>query len=331
MEFKKPTQGVSYLSKLVESVEASPPLEKEWKELAPEEINLGTHNYKITATLGKGGMAAVYKATQLGLNREVAIKILPPGYKDHIDFGERFIQEAQILAKLSHPNILYVYDFGETDQNEYYYVMEYIEGHTLQDYLPLIKSREEMTECVVQLTNAVQYLHDNDIIHRDIKPSNILLSDDGQLKVADLGLAKNVELDSAEMTLTGLVMGTYDYMAPEQRKGITNKTSDIYSIGVVIYEMLVKALPEGRFAMPSEINPQYATFDALIDTILQQNPEKRYQQANEVGQAWQKCLEENKPKNPVEPPPSWPYQKLALYVSFLLIIILLIIIFSRCS
>jgi tRNA A-37 threonylcarbamoyl transferase component Bud32 len=228
-------------------------------------------------------MGAVYKARQTKLDRLVAIKILPPEVARDPAFAERFLREARSLARLNHANIVTVHDFGDVDAF-YYFTMEYVPGRNLRDLLqtgPL--SAAEALGIVPQICDALRYAHDEGLIHRDIKPENVLLDQKGRVKIADFGLAKLVGLTPAYLTLTGSheVMGTLLYMAPEQMKRAhtVDHRADIYSLGVVLYEMLTGELPLGRFAPPSHKAAVDQRLDQVVLRALAREPAERYQDA----------------------------------------------------
>ncbi|MDG2222699.1 MAG: serine/threonine-protein kinase [Rubripirellula sp.] len=241
---------------------------------------------EIIELLGAGGMGAVYKARQAGLDRVVAIKILPEEFGHDVKFSLRFTREARTLAKLSHPNIVALYEFGNV-ADTYYFLMEYIEGSTLRD---VVKAGEldpkHALAIVPHLCDALQYAHDKGIVHRDIKPENILMSADGAVKIADFGLSRIVSNESQQpaLTATHQVMGTPRYMAPEQLEGMHNvdHRADIYSLGVVIYEMLTGELPIGRFAAPSEKVEIDVRLDDVVLRTLEKEPMRRYQRASQI-------------------------------------------------
>jgi serine/threonine protein kinase len=212
---------------------------------------------EIIELLGQGGMGAVYKARQKQLDRLVALKILPPEISQTEAFAERFTREARSLAKLSHPRIVSVYDFGHTKEGLYYFIMEFIDGTDLRRVIQSgALSADEALAIVPQICEALQFAHEEGVVHRDIKPENILLDKRGRVKIADFGLAKLLDRPAAVYTLTqaGQRMGTPHYMAPEQieHPGQVDHRADIYSLGVVFYEMLTGQLPIGRFALPSQ-------------------------------------------------------------------------------
>ena len=241
---------------------------------------------EILECLGRGGMGAVYKARQPLLDRLVALKILAPEKQTDPQFAERFEREARVLAKLSHPHIVSVYDFGVT-QGRYYLLMEFVDGLTLRQLLQNGKlPPPEALQYVPQICDALQYAHQQGIVHRDIKPENILLDKQNQLKIADFGIAKIAGMEAKGLSLTGArdVVGTPNYMAPEQveKPQAVDHRADIYSLGVVFYEMLTGELPLGKFALPS----QKARVDERLDNVvlhaLEKEPEQRYQQASQV-------------------------------------------------
>ena len=199
--------------------------------------------YKIIEIIGGGGMANVYLARDMILEREVAIKVLRMDFSNDEEFIKRFRREAHSATSLAHPNIVSIYDVGEED-DIYYIVMEYVAGKTLKQYIqhnaPL--SAIEASNIMEQLTSAISHAHQNHIIHRDIKPQNILIDDDGVVKVTDFGIA--IALSSTTITQTNSILGSVHYLSPEQaRGGMANETSDIYSLGIVMFELLTGRLP----------------------------------------------------------------------------------------
>jgi predicted Ser/Thr protein kinase len=231
-------------------------------------------------------MGAVYKARQPALDRLVALKILPPSSQRDPAFAERFTREAVALGKLNHPNIVMVYDFGQV-QGLYYFVMEYVDGLNLRELLRSGHMQPaEALKIVPQICDALQFAHDEGIVHRDIKPENILLDKKGRVKIADFGIAKILGAKGSEYTLTGpwQVMGTAHYMAPEQMEKplSVDHRADIYSLGVVFYELLTGQLPLGRFAPPSRKVQIDVRLDEVVLRALESEPEKRYQHASEV-------------------------------------------------
>ena len=254
---------------------------------------------QIIELIGAGGMGAVYKARQEGLDRVVAIKILPEEFGHDVNFALRFTREARTLAKLNHPNIVALYEFGNV-ADTYYFLMEYVEGSTLRD---VVKARELAPEhalaIVPHLCDALQYSHDKGVVHRDIKPENILMSVDGSVKIADFGLSRILGNESQQFSLTAThqVMGTPRYMAPEQLEGTHNvdHRADIYSLGVVIYEMLTGELPIGRFAAPSAKVEIDVRLDDVVLRTLEKEPQRRYQSASQIKSDVQSIMSTNDP------------------------------------
>jgi tRNA A-37 threonylcarbamoyl transferase component Bud32 len=241
---------------------------------------------EILELIGQGGMGAVYKARQPALDRLVAVKVLPPQAGRDPSFAERFAREARALARLGHPNIVAVHDVGQAG-DFYYFVMEYVDGANLRQVLRDGKlTPEQALRIVPQICDALQYAHEEGIVHRDIKPENILLDRKGRVKIADFGLAKLLGRDTGNFTLTGSqqVMGTLYYMAPEQveRPLEVDHRADIYSLGVVFYEMLTGQLPVGRYPMPSEKAGTDAFLDEVVLHALEREPARRYQHASDV-------------------------------------------------
>jgi predicted Ser/Thr protein kinase len=231
-------------------------------------------------------MGAVYKARQTKLDRIVAVKVLPPEWGKDPAFAERFAREAKALAKLTHPHIVAVHDFGESD-GLFYLVMEYVDGANLRQLLNEGRFQPgEALGIIPQVCEALHYAHEEGVVHRDIKPENILLDSKGRVKIADFGLAKLLNRPRAAFTLTGSqqVMGTLDYMAPEQRlrPQEVDHRADIYSLGVVFYEMLTGELPLGRFDPPSHKVKVDARLDEVVFRALEREPARRYQHASHV-------------------------------------------------
>ncbi len=255
-----------------------PPLLTELARLFPQ--------LEVLELIGKGGMGAVYKARQPSLDRFVALKILPPETVAGQGFGERFNREARALARLGHPNIVAVYDFGQAG-GLHYFLMEFVDGVNLRQLQRAGRlSPREALQIIPQICDALQYAHDEGVVHRDIKPENVLVDRKGRVKIADFGLAKILGRDPADLRLTGegQVMGTPHYMAPEQIEHPleVDHRADIYSLGVVFYEMLTGELPLGRFAPPSRKVRVDVRLDEVVLHALEKEPELRYQHASEV-------------------------------------------------
>jgi len=259
-------------------------------QFAPPDVSVLAGQFpqlEILQLLGQGGMGAVYKARQRQLDRLVAVKILPPQVGRAEAFAERFTREARSLAKLNHPGIVMVYDFGRTEAGLYYFVMEFVDGTDLRHVIQTGQlSPAEALVVVPQICEALQYAHGEGVVHRDIKPENILLNKKGQVKIADFGLAKLLDQPGTVHTLTkaGQRMGTPHYMAPEQieRPHLVDHRADIFSLGVVFYEMLTGELPLGRFPLPSTKVHIDVRLDEVVLKTLEKEPQRRYQHASEV-------------------------------------------------
>ena len=252
----------------------------------PEEVAGWFPELEILDVLGQGGMGVVYKARQRVLDRIVALKVLPQALSQDPAFAERFTREARTLARLQHPHIVGVHEFGDVD-GRYYLLMEYVDGVNLRQLMDTESlSAEEALAIVPQVCEALQYAHDQGIVHRDVKPENVLLDRAGNVKVADFGLAKLTQRGPTDFTLTGTgqVMGTLHYMAPEQYRTPqdVDHRADIFSLGVVFYEMLTGELPVGRFVRPSEARGLDTRIDQIVMKTLERERERRYQQAGEI-------------------------------------------------
>ena len=251
-----------------------------------EEIARLFPQFEIIECLGRGGMGAVYKARQPKLDRFVALKILLPERQGGGQFAERFAREARALARLNHPDIVAVYDFGEVGGYPYL-VMEYVDGLSLRQLLQRGRlAPEEALVIVPKICAALHFAHHLGIVHRDIKPENILLDKSGQVKIADFGIAKILVPGAQDLSLTGGkdVVGTPHYMAPEQIEQPTkvDHRADIFSLGVVFYEMLTGELPLGKFQPPSQKVQMDVRLDEVVLHALEKEPERRYQHASDV-------------------------------------------------
>jgi len=261
--------------------------------------------YELLARVGGGGMALVYKAKDLLLNRFVAVKVLRQQFTHDDDFVKRFRREAQAAASLSHPNIVSIYDVGQVDDT-HYIVMEYIDGANLneiiRDRAPL--QAEEAVRIASQICDALEHAHHNQIIHRDIKPHNILIGNNGRVKVTDFGIARAVT--SSTITQTGSVVGSVHYFSPEHAKGVTTgEKSDLYSLGIVLYQMLTGRLPflgespisvalkhlQEPFERPRKVNPYIPqSVENVILRAMRKNPQERYQSAQDMLRDLETCL-----------------------------------------
>jgi predicted Ser/Thr protein kinase len=241
---------------------------------------------EILEEVGRGGMGFVYKARQPNLDRVVALKLLPERFAQDPEFAERFNREGRFLARLNHPNIVSVHDFGRTG-DFYFLTMEYVDGVNLRQAMQAGRfSPAEALAIVPQICAALQYAHGQGVLHRDIKPENILLDGKGGVKIADFGIAKMIGEERASITLTqtGATLGTPQYMAPEQleRPNEVDHRADIYSLGVVFYELLTGELPLGRFDPPSASTPVGARVDQVVMRTLEKDRDKRHQSAGEL-------------------------------------------------
>jgi serine/threonine protein kinase len=264
---------------------------------------------EVLEFIGQGGMGAVYRARQKHLDRVVALKILPPHAGAETAFAERFDREAKALAKLNHPGIVTLYEFGQVpaagakgsssdSQPLRYFLMEFVDGVTLRQLLNVgrIAPREALA-IVPQICDALQFAHDKGIVHRDIKPENILLDRRGRVKVADFGLARLVADEAPQedgleagrtapsrdaLTNPGKIMGTPQYMAPEQRDrpGDVDHRADIYALGIVFYQMLTGELPGKQLEPPSRKVQIDVRLDDVVLRALEKEPDRRYQQAS---------------------------------------------------
>ncbi len=257
-----------------------------WEPPSPETLGNLLPEFEILGLIGRGGMGAVYRARQKKLDRLVALKVLPEEAADSPEFAERFAREARTLARLSHPHIVAIHDFGNRGEL-FYLVMELVDGVNLRQ---AIRSRslepEQALRIVPQICEALQFAHSQGVLHRDIKPENILLDRCGQVKIADFGIAKLIDPGKPGHTLTATdrLLGTLTYMAPEQVEGSRNvdHRADIYSLGVVFYEMLTGELPLGRFPKPSQRVQIDLRLDEVVLRSLEKEPALRYQQAGEI-------------------------------------------------
>jgi serine/threonine protein kinase len=263
-----------------------------------EQVAAAFPQLEVLALIGAGGMGAVFRARQPKLNRLVALKVLPASLAERDPaFAERFEREGQMLARLHHPNIVAVHDSGRAGEF-FYLLMEYVDGVNLRQAMRASRfTAEQALGIVPRICDALQFAHDEGVLHRDIKPENILLDAKGRVKLADFGIGKMIgeasELAAAgapsathDATLTqaGSALGTPQYMSPEQRDtpGDVDHRSDIYSLGVVFYELLTGELPIGKFAPPSKISASDPRVDAIVRQALERQREHRQQSADEV-------------------------------------------------
>lgn len=273
--------------------------------------------YQIVEQVGQGGMATVYKAYQPGLNRYVAVKVLPPIHAQQPGFSERFRREAEAIANLNHPNILPVYDSGQEDEYSFI-VMRYVEGaHTLKQVMQTRLSLRQVTDLIEQIAAALDYAHRQGVIHRDVKPSNVLVDGDWAL-LTDFGLAKMTE-DSVRLTGTGVGIGTPAYMSPEQGQGqLVDHRTDIYALGIILFEMLTGHIPHNAetpvaiifkratepLPLPRVLNPDIPeAVERVILKALAREPDDRFTSAGALATALKEGVSQAAPPPPGDEEP----------------------------
>jgi len=257
-----------------------------WQPPGVEELQGVFPNLEIISLLGVGGMGAVYKARQTNLDRLVALKLLAGSHAHEPGFDERFAREARTLARLDHPAIVAIHDFG-TVADRPYLVMQLIDGSNLRQVMATgALSGAEVLRLIPQLCSALAHAHGAGVVHRDLKPENILIDGRGNVHIADFGLAKLAQSGS-DLTGTGDVLGTAHYMAPEQLVSASqvDHRADLYALGVIIYEMLTGALPRGRFEPPSHSSAVSQAMDDVVMRTLERDPARRFGTATELNDA----------------------------------------------
>ncbi|MBK8091414.1 MAG: protein kinase [Verrucomicrobiaceae bacterium] len=251
-----------------------------------EEITAAFPDLEVLSLIGHGGMSAVFKARQPKLDRTVALKVLPQSLAATPGFAERFTREGRVLARLSHPSIVAVHDFGESG-GFCYLLMEYVDGVNLRQAMRAGRfTPEQALSIIPAICDALQFAHTQGVLHRDIKPENILLDSRGKVKIADFGIAKILDEkggDAMLLTQSGARLGTAPYMAPEQieQPSSVDHRADIYSLGVVFYEMLTGELPLGRFAAPSTLSSVGGNIDEIVFRALEKERSRRQQSVDE--------------------------------------------------
>ncbi|MBL8064063.1 MAG: serine/threonine protein kinase [Anaerolineales bacterium] len=272
-------------------------------KLQPEQM-LGA--YRIIKQIGEGGMATVYKAYQLSMDRNVAVKVLPGQLAESEEFVKRFKQEARIIARLEHPHILPVFDYGE-ENGIAYFVMRYLEAGTLKEKMKAgALSLDEIDRIFEQLTEALGYAHAQGVVHRDLKPANVLVDSGGNLFLTDFGIAKILESASPRLTQTEAIMGTPDYISPEQAAALNvDQRSDIYSLGVILYELVTGRVPfvadtplavilkhiSDPLPPPSSVKRDIPrSIEEVILKALAKDPDDRFANTDEFLSAWKQAL-----------------------------------------
>ncbi len=232
--------------------------------------------YNVEKLISSGAMGQVYLAIQEALERSVAIKVITPSLSINATFRQRFLKEGKIVAQLRHPHILTIHDIGEC-LNQYYMIMEYVEGGTLRDRIQKGLSPEQAVDILRQLASALGHAHRQGFVHRDVKPANILFRDDNDAVLSDFGIAKGFE-DSVQLTATGLAVGTVLYMSPEQAQGRSlDGRSDLYSLGLVFFEMLTGFRPDRTLEGYIEsLPPELSRYQRFLDKLLARNPNDRF-------------------------------------------------------
>jgi serine/threonine protein kinase len=262
--------------------------------ISVDQLRAAFPQFDVIEIIGQGGMGTVFKVRQPKLDRLAALKLLPHSLAADPAFAQRFEREAKLLAKLSHPNIVSVYDFGQAG-DFFYLLMEYVDGVNLRQAMRAGRFTPEQALAIVpKICDALQYAHDEGVLHRDIKPENILLDAKGRVKLVDFGIAKLVaetdppageaSVTEPAVTQTGVAIGTPSYMAPEQREhpADVDHRADIYSLGVVFYELLTGELPSGTVIRPSERSHADPRVDAIVQQALQKERDRRQRSAEEV-------------------------------------------------
>jgi serine/threonine protein kinase len=255
----------------------------QWKVPPLEEVGQWFPQFQILGFLGRGGMGAVYKASQNSLDRTVAIKLLPSEIGKESDFAVRFQREARTLARLKSPRIVTVYDSGTAAGDHSFFVMEFIEGPTLANLIGSgLLTLPQALEIFLDVCEGIAAAHKQGVVHRDIKPSNVLIDHEGRAKITDFGIARLMQPDQLGMT-SGVIFGTKDYMAPEQlESAAVDHRADIYALGVMLYEMLCRQVPRGQIDPPSTRAGVDPRLDGIVSKAMQNAPDRRYGTVQEM-------------------------------------------------
>ena len=294
--------------------------------------------YEIKKELGRGAMGVVYQAHDPHIDRSVALKVLRQDRVTNKEFVQRFLKEAQAIGRLSHPNIVIVYDVGE-DQNTIYIAMEFLEGRPLQE---VIKDEEltieQKVKIGIQVALALHYAHQKGIGHRDIKPGNIIVQPDDQVKITDFGIAHIEDPSAAEQTQAGVILGSPAYMAPEQVMGASvDGRTDLYSLGSILYELcagkrpikgenmaaLFRAITQDKPIAPQKVNPELSSdLSQTILKCLEKEPDKRFQTGKELAEALKNFTKEDQSLSPS--PSKLTLKPITLFLSIAVFLIILV-------
>ncbi len=267
----------------------------------PDDSMVGTKlgRWTLTRLIGRGGMGRVYEARGGLMNRKVALKVLDEQLAEDASFVKRFHREAKLLGSLSHPHVVDVIDRGEMDDGGLWFAMDYVRGESLRKLMdrgPI--AYEQAARIATEIAEALSYAHGQGVIHRDLKPENVLLDETGSVHLVDFGLSRLVDVEpdlaSTRLTRTDVILGTYEYMAPEQRRGDRklDGRADVFALGVILYEMLTGQLPLGRFTMPSSFAGVPRAFDGVVDKALATHAKDRFAGARDMRDALKAALDE---------------------------------------
>ncbi len=257
---------------------------------SPEQVTAAIPHGRYTAekVIGVGGMGIVYRGTQVSLNRPIALKLLKCGHGANYNFEDRFRREALSMALLTHPNIVAIYDYGHIDTDYLYIVMELIDGIDLAEIIRAGNlTIQHALMLLPQICYALEYAHSRGIVHRDVKPANVMVTRQGEVKITDFGLAKKFDQVNSIVTQTNMIMGTPEYAAPEQvdaHREVDHR-ADIYSLGVLMYQMLTGQLPRGSWQPPSAKAGIDARFDGIVVKAMMTDRNQRFQSVTELRRA----------------------------------------------